>query len=169
MEVISYEWWNMIFRWAHILSGIMWIGHLYYFNFTQTPMMPRIPAEQRPAVSGFIAPTALFWFRWGAAATIVFGLIVAAMSGFLGQAIALGIGSHDKRFTAIGFGMWIGTIMFLNVWLIIWPHQKKILGIVTATPEERTRSARIAGLASRINTMLSIPMLYGMVANHFYS
>lgn len=169
MELVSFEWWSMIVRWLHIFSGIMWIGHLYYFNFTQTPMMPKIPAEQRPAVTGFIAPTALFWFRWGAAATIVFGLILAWMSGFLSQAIALGIGSHDKRFAAIGIGMWLGTIMFLNVWVIIWPNQKKILGIVTATPEERTRSARIAGLASRVNVMLSIPMLYGMVANHFYA
>lgn len=169
MELVSYEWWAMIVRWLHIFSGIMWIGHLYYFNFTQTPMMPKIPAEQRPAVTGFIAPTALFWFRWGAAATIVFGLILAGMGGFLGKAIVLGIGTHDMRFAAIGFGMWLGTIMFLNVWLIIWPNQKKILGIVTATPEERTRSARVAGLASRVNVMLSIPMLYGMVANHFYA
>ena len=168
VEFVTQEWWAGLFRWLHVFSGIMWIGHLYYFNFTQTPMMPKIPAEQRPAVTGFIAPAALFWFRWGAAATIVTGLILAWLSGFLGQAITLGIGTGSKHFAAIGFGMWLGTIMFLNVWVIIWPNQQKILGMVTATPEERTRAARVAGVASRVNVLLSVPMLYGMIANHIY-
>ena len=151
--------WTFFMRWLHIASGVMWIGLLYYFNFVQTPSMPKIPDEQKPAVSKVIAPEALFWFRWGAMSTIVTGLLLAMMSGYLVQAISL-----QKPFTAIGVGMWLGTIMWFNVWFIIWPNQKKALGIVTVTPEEKAAAAKLAGMTSRINTMLSLPMLYCMVA-----
>lgn len=168
MLLTSYEWWTFVFRWLHIISGIMWIGHLWYFNFTQTPSMPKIPDEQKPAISKVIAPTALYWFRHGAMATIITGLILAYLSGYLGSAIKLGIGDHIARNTAIGFGMWLGAIMWFNVWFIIWPNQKKALGIVDATPDEKKKAARLAGLTSRVNTLLSIPMLYCMASTSHY-
>jgi uncharacterized membrane protein len=165
------EWWSVFFRWLHIGSGIMWIGHLWYFNFTQTPTMPKIPTELRPAVVRFILPEALFWFRWGAMFTLGFGLILAYMNGYLIDAIKLGIGApspHTKT-TAIGIGMWLGTIMWFNVWFIIMPNQNKVMGVTPATPDEVNAARRTAGLASRVNTMLSIPMLYCMVfAAHYY-
>ena len=153
------DWWRFFFRWLHVLSGVMWIGILWYFNFVQTPSMPKIPDEQKPAVSKVIAPTALFWFRWGAMATLVTGLVLALMNGYLVQALSLQKGVH-----AIGLGMWLAVIMWFNVWFIIWPNQKKALGLVTVTPEEKAKAAKLAGMTSRINTMLSIPMLYCMVA-----
>jgi uncharacterized membrane protein len=152
-------WWQFFFRWLHVLSGVMWIGLLWYFNFVQTPSMPKIPDEQKPAVSKVIAPTALFWFRWAAMSTIVTGIIVASIMGYIGQALSLQKGYH-----AIGLGMWLGAIMWFNVWFIIWPNQKKALGIVQVTPEEKAAAAKRAGFTSRLNTMLSIPMLYCMVA-----
>src|SRR2546422_5123841 len=155
----SYAWWTFSMRWLHVLSGVMWIGLLWYFNFVQIPSMPKIPDEQKPAISKVIAPTALFWFRWAAMATIVLGLILALMNGYLGQAAML-----QKPFTSIGLGMWLGTIMWANVWFVIWPNQKKALGIVTVEAAEKAAAAKRAGMASRINTMLSIPMLYFMVA-----
>jgi uncharacterized membrane protein len=164
MEFFTEAWWAFCFRWLHIMSGIMWIGHLWYFNFVQTPTMPKIPDELKPAIPRFIAPAALFWFRWGAMATIVTGLILASMQGYLFRAITLGIGEHNVAHTAIGFGMWLGTIMWFNVWFIIWPNQKKVLGIVPAEADEKKRAGRVAGLASRTNTMLSIPMLYAMAS-----
>src|SRR2546422_5714472 len=148
-----------VFRWLHILSGVMWIGILWYFNFVQIPSMPKIPDEQKPAIGKVIAPAALFWFRWAAMATIITGLILAWMNGYLGQALMLQKGS-----TAIGLGMWLGIIMWFNVWFIIWPNQKKALGMIQVTPEEKTKAARVAMLTSRLNTMLSLPMLYFMVA-----
>jgi uncharacterized membrane protein len=146
-------------RWLHILSGVMWIGLLWYFNFVQTPSMPKIPDEQKPAVSKVISPTALFWFRWGAMSTLVTGALLAWMNGYLLQALSL-----QKPFTPIGLGAWMAIIMWFNVWFIIWPNQKKALGIVTVTPEEKAAAAKLAGMTSRINTMLSIPMLYCMAA-----
>jgi uncharacterized membrane protein len=146
-------------RWLHVLSGVMWIGLLWYFNFVQTPSMPQIPDEQKPAISKVIAPRALFWFRWGAAATVVTGLLLAWMNGYIWQALGF-----QRPVTAIGIGMWLGLIMAFNVWFIIWPQQKKALGIVPVSPEEKTKAARMAGLTSRFNTLLSIPMLYCMVA-----
>jgi uncharacterized membrane protein len=137
----------------------MWIGLLWYFNFVQIPSMPKIPDEQKPAVGKVIAPTALFWFRWAALATVVTGLLLAWMSGYLATALSL-----QRPQTAIGIGMWLGLIMAFNVWFIIWPNQKKALGIVTVTPEEKPKAARLAMLTSRVNTMLSIPMLFCMVA-----
>ena len=169
MFLTSHDWWVFAFRWLHIISGIMWIGHLWYFNFTQTPSMPKIPDEHKPAISKVIAPTALYWFRHGAMATIVTGLILAALSGYIGSAIVLGIGSHNVHDTAIGIGMWLGAIMWFNVWFIIWPNQKKALGIVDATPDEKKKAARTAGLTSRVNTLLSIPMLYCMAAASHYA
>ena len=124
MELVSFDWWFFFFRWIHVISGIMWIGHLWYFNFTQTPTMPKIPQELRPAVVRYILPEALFWFRWGAMATIITGLIVAWIGGFIGSAIILGIGQHNLHDTMIGFGMWFGAIMWFNVWFIIWPNQQ---------------------------------------------
>jgi uncharacterized membrane protein len=150
------------------MSGVMWIGHLWYFNFVQIPSMPKIPDEQKPAITKVIAPAALFWFRWGALATVVTGLILAYLSGYLMNALKLGIGDGNHKFTAIGFGMWMGLIMAFNVWFIIWPNQQKVLGLVEATADEKKRAGRVALLASRTNTMLSIPMLYAMTSTHFY-
>jgi uncharacterized membrane protein len=163
-------WVAFLVRWLHIISGVMWIGMLWYFNFVQTPTMPKIPAELRPAIPRFIAPAALFWFRWGAMSTIVFGLILAHAKGYLWPAIKLGIGEHSPNITGIGFGMWLGTIMWFNVWFIIWPNQKKVLGLTPADDDAKKRAARTAGLISRVNTMLSIPMLYGMASgSHWLS
>ena len=155
----DHVWFAFIMRWLHVLSGVMWIGILWYFNFVQTPSMPKIPDEQKPAISKVIAPAALFWFRWAALATVVTGLLVASMSNYLGSALMLQKGHH-----AIGIGMWLALIMAFNVWFIIWPNQKKALGIVTVAPEEKAAAAKLAGMTSRINTMLSIPMLFCMVA-----
>jgi uncharacterized membrane protein len=155
----EHGWWLFAMRWLHVTAGVMWIGLLWYFNFVQTPSMPKIPDEQKPAVSKVIAPTALFWFRWGAMATIVTGLILGWMNGYIGAALSLQKGYH-----AIGLGMWLGAIMWFNVWFIIWPNQKKALGIVQVSPEEKAAAAKMAGMTSRFNTMLSIPMLYCMVA-----
>jgi uncharacterized membrane protein len=155
----DHAWWAFFMRWLHVLSGVMWIGLLWYFNFVQTPSMPQIPDEQKPAVSKVIAPRALFWFRWGALATVVTGLLLAWMNGYIGKALSFQPPAH-----AIGIGMWLGLIMAFNVWFIIWPNQKKALGIVQVSPEEKAKAAKMAGMTSRLNTMLSIPMLYCMVA-----
>jgi uncharacterized membrane protein len=155
----DHGWWMFAMRWLHVTAGVMWIGLLWYFNFVQTPSMPKIPDDQKPAISKVIAPAALFWFRWAAMATIILGLILAWMNGYIGQALSL-----QKPFTPIGLGMWLGAIMWFNVWFIIWPNQKKALGIVQVAQDEKAAAAKKAGMASRINTMLSIPMLYFMVA-----
>ena len=155
--------WSWLFRYLHVLSGIMWIGLLWYLNFIQIPSMPKIPDDQKPAIGKVIAPAVLFWFRWAALATIVTGLIVATLNGYVHQAMILGIGSGGGKNAAIGIGMWLGLIMASNVWFIIWPNQKKVLGIVEATPEEKAKSAKTAMLASRTNTLLSLPMLLSMV------
>ena len=156
--------WMFVFRWLHVLSGVMWIGLLWYFNFVQIPNMPNIPDDQKPAVSKVIAPAALWWFRWGAMATIITGLILGYINGYLHTAMTLtlmGGGSPNELF--IGIGMWLGIIMWFNVWFVIWPNQKKALGIVEAEAEVKAASARTAMLFSRTNTMLSIPMLFSMV------
>jgi uncharacterized membrane protein len=145
----------------HVLCGIMWIGHLYYFNFTQMPTMPKIPAELKPGVSKFIAPEALFWFRWGAAFTVLTGLIVAWVSGYLAEALTLQAGNR-----AIGIGMWLALIMAFNVWFIIWPAQQKALGLVEADDATKAASATRAMMFSRTNTLLSFPMLLGMVMHN---
>ena len=154
------HWWDFFVRWLHVLSGVMWIGLLWYFNFVQTPMMPKIePVEHRAAVTKFIAPTALFWFRWAALATVVTGLVIAWMEGYLVTSL-----TFQKGVFGIGIGMWLALIMAFNVWFIIWPNQKKALGLVPSAPEEKAAAAKMAGMASRANTMLSIPMLFCMVA-----
>ena len=156
--------WSWLFRYLHVLAGVMWIGLLWYLNFIQIPNMPKIPDDQKPAIGKVIAPAVLFWFRWAALATIVTGLIVATLNGYVHQALVLGIGSGGGKDTAIGIGMWLGLIMAYNVWFIIWPNQKKVLGIVETTPEEKPVAAKKALIASRTNTLLSLPMLLSMVA-----
>jgi uncharacterized membrane protein len=155
----EHGYWLFFMRWLHIGSGVMWIGLLWYFNFVQTPSMPKIPDEQKPAISKVIAPTALFWFRWSALATVITGLLVATMNGYLGSALMLTPGAR-----AIGIGMWLALVMAFNVWFIIWPNQKKALGIVVVEAAEKAAAAKMAGMTSRFNTMLSIPMLYCMAA-----
>jgi len=156
---ITQAWMAFFFRWLHVVSGVMWIGLLWYFNFVQIPNMAKIPDEHKPAISKVIAPAALFWFRWSALATVVTGLVVATLQGYLHAALRLQIG-----YAAIGIGMWLALIMAFNVWFIIWPNQQKALGIVAAEPEAKAAAARLAMLTSRTNTLLSIPMLFMMVA-----
>ena len=159
---IDAAWMAFLFRWLHVLSGVMWIGLLWYFNFVQIPNMPNIPDEQKPAIGKVIAPAALWWFRWGAMATIVTGIILAWMNGYLVDALLLGLRDGGGSLP-IGIGMWLGIIMWANVWFVIWPNQRKALGLVDASPEEKAASARTAMLFSRTNTLLSIPMLFCMV------
>ena len=156
--------WSGVARYVHVLVGIMWIGLLWYFNFVQIPNMGKIPDEQKPAIGKVIAPAALFYFRWAAAFTILSGLIVAGLNGYLHDAMTLSIGSGVPKHTAIGIGMWLGVIMAFNVWFVIWPNQKRALGIVECDPELKVKSARTAMLFSRTNTLLSLPMLLTMVA-----
>ena len=150
---------NSIMRWLHIFFGVLWIGLLYYFNFVQVPTMPSIPDELKPAIGKHIAPSALFYFRWAALFTVLTGLIVAYLSGYERQALML-----EANYRLIGIGMWIALVMAANVWFIIWPCQKKVLGIVEATPEAKASAAKAALIASRTNTLLSLPMLYAMVS-----
>ena len=157
----DYTFLTFIFRWLHVLSGVMWIGLLWYFNFVQIPSMPNIPDDQKPAISKVIAPKALFWFRWAALATLLTGLILAHLNGYLHNAMTLN--TYDAKYFMIGIGMWLGIIMAFNVWVIIWPNQKKALGIITVDAKEKASAARKAMLFSRTNTLLSIPMLYCMV------
>ena len=163
MPSFDHAWFAFLFRYLHVLSGVMWIGLLWYFNFVQIPSMGKIPDEQKPAISKVIAPAVLFWFRWGAMATIATGLILAAMNGYIVEAILLGI-TDGGASTPIGIGMWMGAIMWFNVWFIIWPNQKKALGMVEADADTKAKAANMAKMFSRTNTLLSIPMLYCMVS-----
>ena len=158
---LNYE---AIARWTHVVSGIMWIGLLWYFNFVQIPNMPNIPDEQKPAIGKVIAPAALFWFRWGAAATVLTGLIVAALRGYLVEVMSLGLlgSGYTPQYSFIGIGMWLALIMAFNVWFVIWPNQKIALGIVEADADAKPAAARTAMLFSRTNTLLSFPMLIAM-------
>lgn len=161
---------RFFFRWTHVLSGVMWIGLLWYFNFVQIPTMPSIPDEQKPAVGKHIAPNALFWFRWGAMATIVTGLILATLNNYLVSVLTIGAseGFAVRNHVLLGIGMWMGLIMWFNVWFVIWPNQQKALNINNKYPDlaadAKAASARTAMLFSRTNTVLSIPMLFAMVA-----
>ena len=155
---------SWMFRYLHVLTGIMWIGLLWYFNFVQIPNMSKIPDEQKPAIGKVIAPAALFYFRWAAALTVLTGLILALLNGYLHDAMTLSVGSGITKHTAIGIGMWLGLIMAFNVWFVIWPNQKRALGIVDCDPELKAKSAKTAMLFSRTNTLLSLPMLLSMVA-----
>jgi uncharacterized membrane protein len=152
------HWANGFFRFLHVLCGIMWIGLLYYFNFVQIPTMPKVPAELKPGVSKYIAPEALFWFRWAALFTVLTGLTVALLTGYLAPALTL-----QSPYRLIGLGMWLALIMAFNVWFIIWPNQKKALGIVEADADTKAKAATTAMIFSRTNTVLSLPMLYCMV------
>ena len=162
--------WEAGFRWLHVLSGIMWIGLLYYFNFVQMPSMPKIPDEQKPAVGKVIAPAALFWFRWGAMSTLLFGILLAGTRGYLLSAYTFNLipsGSFSGNFVIfIGIGMWFATIMWFNVWFVIWPNQQKALNIDNKYPDlaadAKAKAARTAMLFSRVNTFLSVPMLVAM-------
>ena len=156
--------WSWFARYIHVVVGIMWIGLLWYFNFVQIPNMGKIPDEQKPAIGKVIAPAALFYFRWAAAFTVLSGLILAGLNGYLHDAMTLSIGSGIPKHTAIGIGMWLGLIMAFNVWFVIWPNQKRALGIVECEPDLKAKSARTAMLFSRTNTLLSLPMLLSMVA-----
>lgn len=149
----------VVLRWLHVFFGIVWIGLLYYFNFVQIPTMPAIAAELKPAISKHIAPSALFFFRWGAALTVLTGLILAHVNGYDVEALMFAEG-----FRLIGTAMWLALIMAFNVWFIIWPNQKRALGLVPADDAAKASSARKAMLTSRVNTLLSIPMLYGMTS-----
>lgn len=162
-----------LLRWAHIICGVMWIGLLWYFNFVSTPTTPSIPAELRPALGKYITPAALFWFRWGAMGTIVFGILLAGINRYIVQAYTLDIVDAGGAFATtsylmIGIGMWLGTIMWFNVWFVIWPNQQRALNIVNKYPDlsadAKAASAKTAGQFSRINTLLSIPMLFCMAA-----
>ncbi len=160
MVSIDHAWSLFCMRWLHIMSGVMWIGLLWYLNFVQVPTMPKIqPVETRTAITKFIAPNVLFWFRYAALATVVTGVLLAWMSGYIVQALML-----KSPFTPIGVGMWMALIMAFNVWFIIWPKQQQILGLVEATAEQKAKAGPIALYASRFNTMFSIGMLYCMTA-----
>jgi uncharacterized membrane protein len=153
------DWILFFVRWLHVVSGIMWVGLLWYFNFVQIPTMPKIPDDQKPAISKFIAPEALFWFRYAALSTVITGLLVALLNGYIVEALSL-----NAPFVAIGIGMWFAIVMAYNVWFILWPNQKKALGIVEVSGDEKTKAAKYAMITSRVNALLSIPMLYMMVA-----
>lgn len=160
---------RFFFRWAHVISGVMWIGLLWYFNFVQIPTMPKIPDEQKPAIGKHIAPEALFWFRWGAMSTIATGLVLAGLNGYIMPALTLGAseGFAVPGHTLIGLGMWMGAIMWFNVWFIIWPNQQKVLNIggkyTDLAAEAKAAAGKTAMLFSRTNTVLSFPMLFCMV------
>jgi len=149
-------------RWIHVVAGVFWIGLLYYFNVAQTPALADAAADKGgpggAAITKYVAPRALFWFRWSALATWLMGAWLLSLSVGFVNAFALHSGAQ-----VIGVGAWLGTIMLVNVWGVIWPNQKKILGIVAATDEQKAQARKTAGMASRINFILSIPMLMCMV------
>jgi uncharacterized membrane protein len=155
---------NFWMRFFHVLSGILWIGLLYYFNFVQIPTMPKVPAELKGGVSKYIAPEALFWFRWAALATVLTGLVVAETTagGYIPRALMF-----EEGYRVIGLGMWLAIIMAANVWFIIWPNQQRALGLKPAEDDVKASSAKTAMLASRTNFVLSIPMLYCMVTQAY--
>ncbi|WP_417488221.1 urate hydroxylase PuuD [Maricaulis sp.] len=156
--------WQGLARWTHVVAGIMWIGLLWYFNFVQIPNMPKIPDEQKPAIGKVIAPAALFWFRWGAAFTVLTGLMVAGLRGYSMEVLTLGVAAeiYTPQYSFIGIGMWLAIIMAANVWFVIWPNQKIALGMVEAEADAKPKAARTAMLFSRTNTLLSFPMLIAM-------
>jgi uncharacterized membrane protein len=153
--------WNGIFQWLHVFFGITWIGLLYYFNFVQIPTMPKIPAELKPGVSRFIAPKALFFFRWAAFLTVITGLILAWLYNELEDALLL-----RESARLIGIGMWLALFMAANVWFVIWPNQKKALGLVEADDATKAKAGKTAMIASRLNVLLSLPMLLAMTNYH---
>jgi uncharacterized membrane protein len=167
--------WLFLLRWLHVISGVMWIGLLWYFNFVSTPTMPKIPAELKPALGKFITPAALFWFRWSAMATLVFGVALAILNHYFKQVITIDAseGFTNPAYVNMGIGVWLAIIMWFNVWFVIWPSQQKALNIDNRYPDlaqpEKDAAAKTASMFSRVNTMLSIPMLFAMVAtSHLY-
>ena len=152
--------WIWFLRLLHVIAGIIWVGLLFYFNFIQIPNMVKIPDNQKSAISNIIAPSALFWFRWSAMATIIFGIMLAYFQGYIVEAFTL-----SETHWVIGIGMYLGIIMFLNVWLIIWPNQKKVLGIIKVEDNEKKLSSKRAFNFSRLNLVLSIPMLISMTVH----
>ena len=152
--------WIWFLRLLHVIAGIIWVGLLFYFNFIQIPNMLKIPDNQKSAISNIIAPSALFWFRWSAMATIIFGIMLAYFQGYILEALTL-----SETHWVIGIGMYLGIIMFLNVWLIIWPNQKKVLGIIKVEENEKKLSSKRAFNFSRLNLVLSIPMLISMTVH----
>ena len=156
--------WSWLCRFIHVIFAIMWIGLLWYFNFIQIPNMSKIPDEQKPAIGKVIAPAALFYFRWAAALTILSGLLLAITNGYLYDVLTLSINNGVPKHTAIGIGMWLGIIMAFNVWFVIWPNQKRALGLVECDTDLKVKSGQIAMIFSRTNTILSVPMLFTMVA-----
>ena len=156
---MEHAWIAFVMRWFHVMFGVMWIGLLWYFNFVQMPSMPKIPDEQKPAISKVIAPAALMWFRHAALWTVITGVTLASMNGYIVQALMF-----QRPVLAIGIGMWLALVMAFNVWFIIWPNQQKALGMVPVEADVKAKAARTAMLTSRLNTMLSIPMLFCMVA-----
>ena len=170
-ELGDVGYWQAIFRWVHVFFGILWIGLLYYFNFVQIRVMPAIPAELKPAVGKHIAPEALFWFRWSALGTVLAGLILASLRGhaYAVETLSLGLvggyGEGDGGFTLLGVGVWLAIVMFINVWAFIWPNQKIALGLVEGDADAKAKAGKTAMLFSRINTLLSLPMLVTMTMN----
>jgi len=162
------QFWQAVLRWLHVVFGILWIGLLYYFNFVQIRKMPDIPAELKPAISKYIAPEALFWFRWSALLTVLAGLGVAFLRGHayamevLSFGLAGGFGDEDRGFALMGVGVWLAIVMFINVWGFIWPNQKIALGIKEADADAKAKAAKTAMLFSRTNLLLSLPMLTSM-------
>lgn len=156
---LDHAWGAFVVRWLHVVAGVVWLGLLWYFNVVQIPALAALPDELKPAVVRHLAPRALQWFRWAAVATVASGLLLAAMLGYLLPALAL-----QRPFVAIGVGMWLALVMAFNAWFILWPLQKRVLGLVPAAPERRAAAARASLVVSRVNLMLSLPMLYAMVA-----
>ncbi len=158
--------------WAHVLAGITWIGLLYYFNFVQVPALGEAASDEGgpggAGITKYVAPRALWWFRWGALFTWLTGAAYLLINGQLYDAFALGLMGEAVNTYAltIGIGAWMGTIMLFNVWVLIWPNQKKVLGMVEATPEQIAKAKNTAFMASRTNTLLSIPMVMSMVGAH---
>jgi uncharacterized membrane protein len=167
---VDTQYWQAVFRWMHVVFGILWIGLLYYFNFVQIRKTPEIPAELRPAITKYIAPEALFWFRYAALMTVLAGIGIAALRGstYAAKVFTFGFAGgysnspQDHAYTLMGIGVYLALIMFLNVWGIIWPNQKIVLGIKEADADAKAKAGRIAMLASRTNTLLSLPMLTAM-------
>jgi uncharacterized membrane protein len=159
-----------LLRWLHVAAGVMWIGLLWYFNFVQIPTMPKVPDDLKKGVTGYIAPAALFWFRWSAMVTIILGVILALRNGYLVEAYTLGAVEDfaNPKNIMIGIGMWLGTIMWFNVWFVIWPNQQKALNLAGKYPDlapaDKAAAGKTAMIFSRVNTLLSVPMLFCMVA-----
>ena len=154
---------NAVLRWLHLFFGVLWIGLLYYLNFVQVPTMPKVPAELKKGVTGYIAPRVLFFFRYGALFTVLTGLAIAFHNGYGAQALTFRGTGFDGT-NLIGIGMWLALIMAANVWFVFWTAQKKILGLVEASDEAKAKAAPVALIASRTNVILSLPMFYAMVS-----